>query len=861
MAGRTITQRIALDGGEQVKKDLEAIGKAAARMFDAIAGVGAANSVLGTFGTSVSGIANRLAAIQGAASRTGEAFSGFAGSVRTVIANLSLATGAVGLVVGGFVAAIKRAGEAQEKLDNTADTLGVSAEKLKALQGAAEEAGIGGDVLTKALLKMIGGMKTANQGATEYTKKLDDIKERFRSGADDYATYTRKMSDLGTNTDKTTNAFKKFGVAVSDDGGKTLRNPIAVFNDIGEALKDMPKGADRAAAAMEFFGTRSAKVVSFASKGAAGLKALTLEAERIAPALDEKGRAALDGASDSIGRVGAAATATKEQMLLAFAPSVTAIFDTLTNQVANSRKAMVDYAKQIAEKVKPIVQDLIALIEGRDGDVKSQFILDARDAVVSFGVAVKDAVTNIIVPGFKALLGILQTVADGINAVFGTKLTGGQLAIVLVVGKLLGVFGMLSSAIGLVVSGLGLLVAVFGSTAAAAVIVGAAAAAVGAAIGFLLVKVAQNLDKIPQIAKRVFAGIPILAKMAFDGVVAIVSAVFSGLGSIASMAFQGLVEIFRLVATAIIDAFMAIPSKLGAIFNGIVALAATAWGFLKSGVASLGSSVVGLFTSALGVVSELLSALPGFIAEQFAALGNAIVAFFAALPTQLAAGLSALTAAFTGAWEGIKSTASAAVDTVVGAFTSGFGLIKQAASSAWDGVRNFFDSIIQKAKAVLAAIASAVGASASSSGGGESKFARGGYVRGPGTSTSDSIRAWLSNGEFVARTSAVGKYGVAFFDALNAGRIAVDRVRALMSGVDVGGLTAVMPGRTSFATGGLALAAVGGGASKQPVNVNFGGQSFALEGDTQVVREMSLAAFRASRKSSGRKPTWYGGGK
>ena len=859
MAGRTITQRIALDGGEQIKKDLEAIGKAAARMFDAIAGVGAANSVLGTFGTSVSGIANRLAAIQGAATRTGEAFSGFAGSVRTVVTNLSLATGAVGLVVGGFVASIKRAGEAQEKLQNLADTLGVSTEKLKGLQGAADMAGVG-DNLEKALLKQVGAMKSANQASAEYTKKLDDVKERFRSGADNYATYTKKMSDLGAQTRETSNAFAKLGISVSDNG-KDMRNPLAVFHDIADAFKEMPDGANKAAFAMEFWGTRNAKLIALANGGSKAISAMTLEAQRIAPALDKSGSGALDKAADSISTLGKAATSTGDHIRAAFAPSVTAVFDALTNQVANSRAAMVDYAKQIAEKVKPIVQDLIALIEGRDGDVKSQFILDARDAVVSFGVAVKDAVTNIIVPGFKALLGILQTVADGINTVFGTKLTGGQLAIVLVVGKLLGVFGMLSSAISLVVSGLGLLVAVFGSTAAAAVIVGAAAAAVGAAIGVLLVKIGQNLDKIPQIASRVFAGIPILAKRAFDGVVAIVTAVFSGLGSIASMAFQGLVEIFRLVATAIIDAFTAIPSKLGAIFNGIVALAATAWELLKSGVASLGSSIVGVFTSALGAVSSLLSTLPGFIAQNFAALGQAIVAFFAALPTQLAAGLSALTAAFTGAWDGIKSAASSVVDTVVGAFTGGFDLIKQAASSAWDGVRNFFDSIIQKAKAVMAAIASAVGASASSGGDSGSKFARGGYVRGPGTSTSDSIRAWLSNGEFVARTSAVGRYGVAFFDALNAGRIAVDRVRALMSGVDLGGLTAVMPGRTSFATGGLALAAVGNGGSKQPVNVNFGGQSFALEGTPEVVREMSLAAFRASRKSSGRKPTWYGGGK
>lgn len=46
-------------------------------------------------------------------------------------------------------------------------------------------------------------------------------------------------------------------------------------------------------------------------------------------------------------------------------------------------------------------------------------------------------------------------------------------------------------------------------------------------------------------------------------------------------------------------------------------------------------------------------------------------------------------------------------------------------------------------------------------------FATGGYVSGPGTGTSDSIPARLSNGEYVIRSSAVGAYGRSFLDAIN----------------------------------------------------------------------------------------------
>jgi hypothetical protein len=47
------------------------------------------------------------------------------------------------------------------------------------------------------------------------------------------------------------------------------------------------------------------------------------------------------------------------------------------------------------------------------------------------------------------------------------------------------------------------------------------------------------------------------------------------------------------------------------------------------------------------------------------------------------------------------------------------------------------------------------------------KFNTGGFVSGAGTKTSDSIPAWLSNGEFVQRAAAVDYYGTDFMQAIN----------------------------------------------------------------------------------------------
>jgi lambda family phage tail tape measure protein len=72
------------------------------------------------------------------------------------------------------------------------------------------------------------------------------------------------------------------------------------------------------------------------------------------------------------------------------------------------------------------------------------------------------------------------------------------------------------------------------------------------------------------------------------------------------------------------------------------------------------------------------------------------------------------------------------------------------------------------------------------------KKAAGGYIRGPGTGTSDSIPAWLSNGEYVLRAAAVQKLGVGFLNMLNSGGLSA---------------AAALPRVPRFATGGLVSAA------------------------------------------------------
>jgi len=117
-------------------------------------------------------------------------------------------------------------------------------------------------------------------------------------------------------------------------------------------------------------------------------------------------------------------------------------------------------------------------------------------------------------------------------------------------------------------------------------------------------------------------------------------------------------------------------------------------------------------------------------------------------------------------------------------------------------------------------------------------YASGGHVRGPGTGTSDSILAALSNGEFVIKASRVRELGVGFLNRLNQGG------------------RSVMAKLPRFAEGGLVGAgALAGSASGRPVHLHLG------NGDVIAARssadDLVGRLRKAARSKPASKPIWY----
>lgn len=115
-------------------------------------------------------------------------------------------------------------------------------------------------------------------------------------------------------------------------------------------------------------------------------------------------------------------------------------------------------------------------------------------------------------------------------------------------------------------------------------------------------------------------------------------------------------------------------------------------------------------------------------------------------------------------------------------------------------------------------------------------MASGGMVRGPGSGTSDSIMARLSNGEFVMRAAAVAHWGPQLLASMNA-------LNGPLKGLSGGG--------NGYADGGVVRATTVDGAV---VNLHFPGGSFSLRGDKSIVQGLTREARRASLLAGGRLP-------
>jgi hypothetical protein len=304
-------------------------------------------------------------------------------------------------------------------------------------------------------------------------------------------------------------------------------------------------------------------------------------------------------------------------------------------------------------------------------------------------------------------------------------------------------------------------------------------------------------------------------------------------------AFASLQAAGEAAAFAIATAFGQLIPSVGAV-----------WAQLQAGATSAFTAVTDAAQTAAVAIQELLARIADN--DVFGPLAEvARIAF-----DQIAASAGDLGTAITRAITDAAVAAQSALQQLVSSVTVA---VSQAIQQ--------LDALIQRAQEAAAAVAAA--SSGGGGGGGGEGFAGGGFVSGSGTSTSDSIPAWLSNGEFVVRAAAVRKYGTNLLAQLNRLRMPKGLLRGFASGGLVKQAASPKISIPRFATGGLVdlsraitspSMSGSAGAEAEPmrvVNISIGGQGFGpMLAPADVASRLQRWATGQQMRSAGQKPGW-----
>lgn len=670
MSKNTITQRIALEGGDTIKDQLKALGTAGEQAFKDIQA--AANKAsFDKFTASLSKVRSDLISV--------------GRNLALIGAGLTAAAGGAGAALFGLA---KSSGDAADQAGKNAEKTGLQVEAYGRLSFAAEMANVSNE-------QFVGGMSKLNVAIIEAAKSTGKAGDAFDASGVKVTRFGAAAKKTADATKQAGTIFDRLGVRIRDANGN-LRSNESILLDVSDAFARMPDSATKAALAIELFGKSGAELLPFLNQAKAGLLDLGKQAEKLGIVLTPEQAAIGDALGDSLDSVAKAAAGARLQLGLIFAPGLTALANGFADLIANNRDALVEFGQAINQQVLSVVGDLLHLLSGNSQNIKNPWIKEWSAAIVQFGSDVSGVFNGLVLPAFKALREGAQFVAEQVNEVFGTNVTGGELALGAAVLSLVGAFTLLGSIVSAVAAGIGLLVG----------LVGGVPVAIGAAL--------------------IAAGIALV--VFWDEAKAGAAAGWGYIADTATAAWQTIVDGVTGLWESIVGAFREGQQSAIDAFNGIVEAIVEAWN---------------------GLVERL-----GAIAQQIV---DRIAGWFGTLPQRIST-----------IFEGIVSLAQSMLGRV---------------SSLVDSIVSKVKSAIDYAKK-LAGLGGDSGSSTGGGGGSQVGFAGGGFVSGRGGPKTDSILAWLSNGEFVIQAAAVKKLGVGFLSALNNG--VVPSLKGL-SGFSIGG--------------------------------------------------------------------------
>ena len=880
---QTIRQRLEFEGGEEILALLERIAEGGKKTFDAVKkAIEDTEGPTSKFGKSLEGIKSALERMRGVGTRFFASLQKIAGGLISVATAAVRVARRLALITAGALAAsaaliaVARSGAAAaDSAAKSAEGLALSITEYTRLKFAAEQSGVG-------VARFEGAISSLNSRIAEAVKKQTQLGTQLGLHPEQWAQQQQAATLLGAafddqaaGGDKASAALKRLDIRLLDIR-RNARSPFDILLDLSEAFAKFPDGIEKTGLAVALFGEGLGRhMLPMLNLGREGMQALADESDRLGNTLSENQGKIGTALVVAQGRLATSIRALKDEIGLLFAPALTEAADRQTEAIIRNRKALLDLVNNAIPAGLAIIEDLVAAFQGRDQDVGAQWILDARDAIVAFAGEARIAINTILLPAFEVLLAIFDTVAAGLNNIFGTDFTGRQVLIAAGVAQLLGVFaafaGILTVVTGLlaawpaVLAGALVLFETGGLEGVIALFQDLAAVIEGRDADVRSQWILDARDAIVLFAQDAQAAVTDVLIPAFEFLLAMFDTLAEGINAVFGTEFTGRQLLIAAAVLHLVGVFSALSAIVGTVASALVAI--VVGGKLIAWLVGVGTVLVKIiaWVARIGLAFALAASWPALLVAALIAVVALVVIF----------------------WDDIVALGEKGIDLLVGVFDD----IGSALSDVWDSAlrtaRSFWDSLARLAigavnriisawRALRALISSTpaqpspLPAAGFSGGGPVAASATNAPLEGSGTTTSDSILGWLSRKEFVLRARAVAYYGANFMRRLNAMQIPRGALPGFSMGGFIDGLSGGIersmsslggPGPAlAFAQGGPVLAPIAASASGRPIVLQLGGREFELTAREDVAEALTRTGLANQRKSAGRKPAWFGGG-
>lgn len=539
-APRTISQRIALEGADEIIRQLNRIGNVGEEELKKVeAAALVAGQRLAQFVGVVANVERAMAGVAQAGrafgqnlASAGAAFAAFESSVTRFVRNVALIAGGGGLLGAAGVGLVKfatSAAQAADALGENAAAAGLSVESFQKFQFAAQQSGVSasqfaqgmarlneqfesaeGDQL-KQLIKNIAELRSRGVVATGDLVKLQ---EAARGTGESAQIAKEGLAQFGIQVRQTVaplrgaiqavegskNAFLRFGIDVSKS------TPEEAILKLGDALGRLPNETAKAAAGVELFGLRTGpKFVQFLINARESLRGFEDEFKQIS--LTEAQTKLGDRTANALDLLGVVAQKARVQLGLIFAPTLERAANSFTQAILRNFGAIEQQVKSLERSITPFIDAIGMRLrgEGDDDNQALQTIFKLEQGVRSFGESVKNVFTVIIPAAFRVVMDALNGVARAFNSLFGTNLTGAELGILIVLGKITGAFALIAAGARLAFNAVRLLFSAFSVVAPVLLLLGRLALLLGpggiaAGIGAAALLIVSNFETIRKAA-------------------------------------------------------------------------------------------------------------------------------------------------------------------------------------------------------------------------------------------------------------------------------------------------------------------------------------------------------------------------